>query len=95
MTDSEDFGLTLGSKVSLSRLGAERCSRCIGHTGKVVGFHVPTAVFAFSSRARKLRAVFIEPILNQSMLKPLNPPKSESTIPSSSKNGPICILFWQ
>ena len=35
---SEDFGLTLGSRVGLSRLGAERCARCIGYTGKVVGF---------------------------------------------------------
>jgi hypothetical protein len=27
------------------------------------------------------------------MLKSLNPPKSKSTIPPSSKTGPICILF--
>lgn len=89
---SEDFGLTLGSKVSSSRLGAERCSRCIGHTGKVVGFSRANGSIRVSWRARKLRAVSIA-ILNRSMLTPLNSPKSKSTIPSSSKDGPSCILL--
>lgn len=62
----EDFGLTLGSKVSLSRLGAERCSRCMGHTGKVVGFSRANGsirvLFEGTKTPRSLHRTYLEPI---------------------------------
>jgi hypothetical protein len=63
---SEDFGLTLGSRVSLSRLGAERCSRCIGHTGKVVGFSRANGsirvLLEGTKTPRSLHRTYLEPI---------------------------------
>jgi hypothetical protein len=35
---TEDWNLKLGSRFQLSPLGIERCSKCSGQTGVVVGF---------------------------------------------------------
>jgi hypothetical protein len=64
--NSEDFGLTLGSSVRLSRLGVERCSKSRSHSGKIVGFSRANGsirvLFDGTKTPRSLHRTYIEPI---------------------------------
>ncbi len=82
----EDFGLTLGSRVGLSRLGAERCAKCIGHTGKVVGF----------SRANGSICVLLEGTktprsLHRTYLQPIDVDATAAELAEIQKHNPVVI----
>jgi hypothetical protein len=63
---SEDFDLKLGSRFQLTRLGVERCSKCSGQTGVVVGFSRANrsirVLLDGTKTPRSLHRTYIEPI---------------------------------